>query len=60
MLQFYFNRLVQCEVIFQQAGTTFGMLPTVESAHEVSTSFENASVNLYIFFREKKDFNVPP
>lgn len=31
------------------------MLPTVESAHEVSTSFENASVNLYIFFsREKK------
>lgn len=30
------------------------MLPTVESAHEVSTSFENASVNLYILFREKK------
>lgn len=55
----------QLQVIFHQAGTAFGMLPTVESAHVRRRPLLKMLVLIFTFFseREKKkkdDFNVPP
>lgn len=79
MLQFYFNiKMVWVWLMYisqlQLPCAVWSNIPpgwdrfwhasySRERTCEASTSFENSSVNLYIFFREEKkkdDFNVPP